>query len=346
MPEIEPKSIGIVRLSAIGDAVHALALANGLRRGFPDARIVWIIQPLPHEAVKLQPAVDRFIVFDPRAGVDAWRKVRRELASEPLDLLILPQVSFKGGMISRLARARVRLGFDRARSRELHGFFINERIPPRPAAHAVDQNLEFLDYLGVPVQEPEWNLVVTPEEKATAREFYSRFDRPVVALVPASSRPEKDWIAERYAELAGRIDAELGLQPLILGGPGGRERKIAERIVAAATAPLPVSLDRPLRTTIAKLSGAAIVVAPDTGPLHIAVGLGRPTVGLFGYTDPRRTGPYRFRELLVNRYADRGEEGTPITRATRPGRMEQIMVEDVFEKVRLAVERYGRARPL
>jgi heptosyltransferase I len=344
MPEIPAKRIGIVRLSAIGDVVHGLALANGLRRGYPDARICWIIEPLPWEVVRYQPAVDRFILFKARDGAGAWRQLRHDLREEPFDLLVIPQVSMKGGLVSRLARARIRLGFDSARGRELHGLFINRRIPARPVQHAVDQNLEFLNYLGIPVEEPEWDLVVTWSEQEEAHAFYDALGRPAVALVAASSRPEKDWAAENYAALADRIDAELGMHPVVLGGPGARDREIADRIRNSAKSRPLISLDGPIRQTMLKLWGSSIVVAPDTGPLHIAVALGRPTVGLYGYTNPRRTGPYRFHDLLVDRYNDPGQERAPITRFTRPGRMEAITVDEVFEKVRLASQRYPRGR--
>ena len=164
--------------------------------------------------------------------------------------------------------------------------------------------------------------------------------RPAVALVAASSKPQKDWPAERYAELADRIDSELDLQPIILGGPSARERDIAARIEAGAKRKPVVSLYKPMRDTVLKLWGASVVVAPDTGPLHIAVALGRPTVGLYGYTDPRRTGPYYFRDLLVDKYNDPGEESSPITRATRSGRMERITVDEVLDSVRRARDRY------
>jgi heptosyltransferase I len=344
MVEIPARRIGLVRLSAIGDTVHALALANGIRRGYPDARLTWIVEPISWELLQHQPAIDRFIVFNPREGLAGWRKLAHELRGEPFDLLLVPQVSAKATMVSRLARAKTRLGFDRERSRELHSLFVDRRLEASPPAHAVDQNLEFLDHLGIPRRSPEWNLVVTDEEKEEARAFYNQFGRPAVALVVSSSRPEKDWTAEGYAAVAERVDRQLDLQPVLVGGPGERDRAMAEAILRASRNRPSVALDRPLRSTLAKLWGASVVVAPDTGPLHIAVALGRPTVGLYGFTDPRRTGPYGFRDLLIDRYNDPGEEDAPITRRTRPGRMETITADQVFDKIRLALERYPDQR--
>jgi heptosyltransferase I len=92
-----------------------------------------------------------------------------------------------------------------------------------------------------------------------------------------------------------------------------------------------------------RLSGAAVVVAPDTGPLHAAVALGVPTVGLYGASDPRRCGPYhRFADLLVDRYNEPGHEHAPIRRTLRRGRMAAITPHQVIEKVELALARYPR----
>jgi heptosyltransferase I len=89
-----------------------------------------------------------------------------------------------------------------------------------------------------------------------------------------------------------------------------------------------------------QLSGSRIVVSPDTGPLHMAVGMNIPTIGLYGFSDPRRCGPYRYRDLLIDKYNDYGEENSPITRATRKGKMGKITPQEVIDKIDLALKRY------
>ena len=149
MPKFAPRRICVVRLSALGDTIHALALVNGLRRGFPNAHITWILQPVPYQVVKHQPGVDQFRVFDPRGGLGAWRELAAWLKANPFDLALFPQVSAKVGLIGLWVKAPVKLGFDLARSRELHGLIINHRLPPHKPQHVQDQFFEFLDYLGV-----------------------------------------------------------------------------------------------------------------------------------------------------------------------------------------------------
>ncbi|HVT43680.1 MAG TPA: glycosyltransferase family 9 protein [Thermoanaerobaculia bacterium] len=339
MPKIDARRICLVRLSSIGDAVHALALANGLRRGYPDAEITWVLERVPHDVVRHQQAIDRFIVFDARAGIGAWSTLVRELSREPFDLVIIPQVSSKAALVAMATRGRVKLGFDRGRSREIHALAINQRIDPGPLAHAQDLFLEFLDWLDLS-GEPEWNLRFTAEEEERSSDFFSRIGMPVLSLVVASAHHEKDWLLERYIHLVDAAAERFDLQPVLVGGPSRREREIAETILAGSRSKPILALDNPIRDTLWKLRGSAVVVSPDTGPLHAAVAMNRPTIGLYGHTDPLRTGPYRkFRDLVVDKFRLAGEEDEPITRRTKRGRMSLITVDDVLAKIERALNR-------
>lgn len=336
MKAIEPRRICVIRTSALGDVVHALALVNGLRHGFPQAHITWILHPVPYEVVRHQPAVDRFIVFPRRGG---WRLLRRQLAGERFDLCVVPQVSFKAGLVASLVRAPVKLGFDYGRSRELHYFFTTAHLPPRPAGHVFEQYMEFLTYLGITDYQPRWDFVFTDEERTTGAAFAAALSGPALGVVVASSSPHKDWPAEAYARLADEAAQRFGLVPVLLGGPQAREAAAARRIRELARGPVVVALDRPVRTTMLKLAHCRVVVAPDTGPLHLAVALGVPTVGLYGATDPRRCGPVRFRDLLVDHYNVAGlDPGRPITRRIRRKAMATITVEEVLERLDLALQ--------
>ncbi len=334
----------MVRTSALGDVVHALAMVNSLRAGYPEAHIAWVLHPLGHEVVCRQPVIDRFIVFPRHGGLAGWRRLATELRADRFDLAIAPQVSAKAGLVTALVDAEVKLGFDWRRSRELHWWVTTHHVPHRPPGHVQDAYLEFLDWLEVPHGEPRWDLVFTPEEIAWREAFFAGLGRQAVAFVAASSRPVKDWQPDGYARVMEHVDGVLGLQPLIVGGPSAREREVAEAIVGRCRARVVVALERPVRRMLLQLSGAAVVVAPDTGPLHAAVALGVPTVGLYGASDPRRCGPYRrFGELLVDRYNEPGERDAPIRRTVKRGRMSAITPRDVIEKVELALARYPRA---
>jgi len=340
-PKILAKRICLVRLSAIGDAVHAIALVNALREIYPRAHLTWILEPLPYEVVRQQTNVDRFIVFDSRQGSWAFRELREALGGCRYDLLILPQVSFRSSLVAAHVKAHYKLGFDWNRSRELHWVFTNRHLETGPNRHAQDLMLEFASHLGLEDWDPHWGIRFSEDETSEMARFFGEMDRKAVSLVVASSNPARDWAPARYAELADRIDSELKLQAVLVGGPSSRERAVVDEILSQTTSAPVVALDKPLRTTMWKLAGSRVVVSPDTGPLHIAVSMNRPTVGLYGYTNPRRVGPYRrFHDLLVDAYTDPGEEDGRITRKTKPGRMQRITVDTVMEKVRLALERY------
>lgn len=339
---VDPKNICIVRLSAIGDAIHTLPLINGLRRGFPKARLTWVVQPIPHQLVRHQKAVDEFVVFDPRAGLGEWWRLFAELQEKKFDLVLVPQISAKAWIVSKLISSPRRLGFDFSRSRDFHWLMTSHHLPRRARQHVQDEQLEFLEAFGIPPDPVEWDLVVTDEEKIRSREFFSRFGRPVAALVVATSRIEKDWTAEGYARVIESLDRDFGIQPLLVGGPSEKERRIVEAIRSIARVEPAVALDGPLRDTLWKLWGADLVISPDTGPLHAAMALGKPVIGLYGYSDPRRCGPYRrCGDLLVNKFADGGDPG-PITRTNRPGRMAAIRPDEVLDKISIAVGGYLR----
>ena len=325
--------VGIVMMSAVGDAVHVLPVLTALKRHSRATRVGWVLQPGPATLVRGHPAVDDLVLFDRAAGWRAFTDVRRELRTHPFDVVLDLQVYLKAGIVTAFTRAPVKLGFDRARARDGNWLFTTDRIPPRvPGQHVQDQYFEFLDALGVPHEPVTWDLGPWPGERAAQREFFARIDRPVATIVVATSKPEKDWLPERWGQVARALDADFGLQPVLVGGTSPRERHAAA--VIRERAPIAISaLGSGLRPLVGILDGSALVLSPDTGPLHMAVALDRPVVSLMGYTNPKRTGPYRrFHDLIVDAYGDPGEV-YPVSIETRRGRMPRITVDDVLAKV-------------
>ena len=328
-------------MSAVGDAVHVLPVINALKRHAPACHITWLLQPGPATLVRGHRSVDEIIVFDRAAGWRAFADVRRELAKRQFDLVIDLQVYFKAGIVTALTRAPIRLGFDRARARDLNWLFTTHRIPPRPVGqHVQDQYFEFLEALGVNPAPVVWDLGPWSNELAWRDEFFSRVDRPVAAIVVATSKPEKDWIPQRWAEVADLLYESYGLQPVLVGGRSQRELAAEQVILARARHQPRSALGSGLRNLVGILSGSALVLSPDTGPLHMAVALERPVISLMGYTNPKRTGPYRrFHDLLIDAYGNPGED-YPVSMENRPGRVQQITVDQVREKIDVWQTRY------
>jgi heptosyltransferase I len=141
--------VAIVMLSAIGDAVHVLPVVTAIKRHAPGCHITWVLQPGPASLVRGHPAVDDIVIFDRRGGLGAFRAVARELRKRQCDLVIDLQTSLKAGIITLLSGAPVRMGFDRARAKDLNTLFTNRRIPAGRNQHVQDQYFEFLTELGI-----------------------------------------------------------------------------------------------------------------------------------------------------------------------------------------------------
>jgi heptosyltransferase I len=328
-------------MSAVGDAVHVLPLVNALKRANPATRITWVLQPVPASLVRGHRSVDEILLFDRSRGWKAFRDIRNELHRRQFDLVINLQVYFKAGIVTALARSRVKMGFNRARARDFNWLFTNKKIPAHSVQHVQDQYFEFLTALGVPHEPVVWDLGPWPDERAWQRTFSALVNRPIASVVVATSKPEKDWNPERWAQVCDELYVKYGFQVVLVGGRSERELA-AERTVMERASHKPRSeLGSGLRKLVSILDCSALVLSPDTGPLHMSVALNTPVISLMGYTNPKRTGPYRrFQDLIIDAYGDPGENYPPLME-NRPGRMQRIQVEDVMQKVEIWRKNYG-----
>ncbi|MFL5540685.1 MAG: glycosyltransferase family 9 protein, partial [Longimicrobiaceae bacterium] len=233
-----------------------------------------------------------------------------------------------------------RLGFDRGRSFEGVWLAANHHLDARPRAHTADMFLEFAEHLGLSVGRPEWRIALSDEERAAQAAFFAAFEgRPVATIVPASANPKKDWPAERWARVADALAHDFGFRVVLAGGPGEREQRIAREIVETSGAEPVWALGDSIRRLTWILAGSDLVLAPDTGPVHVARAFEVPVIGLYGHTNPWRVGPWRaFHDLWVDAYTD--GEPDPSNFTPKLGRMERITVDDVLERVQRARERY------
>lgn len=337
--------VGIVMMSALGDAVHALPVVTAIKRHAPGARITWVLQPGPSTLVRGHPAVDEIILFDRKHGAKAFLDIARKLRTPRFDLVLDLQVYLKAGVITALAQAPVKLGFDRARAPDLNWLFTTHRIPANSVQHTQDQFFEFLHALGIPSEPVVWDIGPWEHERPWQRDFFADIERPVASLVIGTSNPQKDWIPERWAELSDVLHERYGLEPVLVGGRSERERETAHAIGRHARHEPRSTLGIPVREMVCVLDGSALVISLDTGPLHMSVAMNRPTVSLMGYHNPKRVGPYRrFLDLIVDAYGDPGED-YPVSYEHRSDRMPRIQVSDVVAKVELWNQRYRANSP-
>lgn len=339
----------VVRLSALGDVVHAMPAVAGLRRALPDARIDWLVDERRRELIEMVPVVDRRIVA-PRTGrLSGIPHVVRTLRAARYDAAIDFQGLMKSALLARLSGARRVIGFDRRHLRERAArWWYTETPPVGEPTHVIEKNLALAAGLGVetrPLEARPFEFPIAPRPSdAVARARAAAgcgAGEPFALVSPGAAWPSKRWAPDRFGALADRLRRAHGLSSVVLWGP--EERALAERVSAAsadAAAPAPPTT---IADVVALARAAAVVVAGDTGPLHVAAAVGAPVVGVYGPSDPRRNGPWSPRDVVVSR-RDRcqcrrrrgraGASGVVVRRcAHAPSCMASIPVEEVARAV-------------
>lgn len=340
-----PRSICLLRLSALGDVCNCVALVNVIRAAWPTCRITWLIGRGEHALVHDLPGVD-FIVFDKKAGWAGLRAARRALSGRRFDILLHAQVSARSNLLAAMVRADRRIGFDRERAREGHGLVVRERIAAVPGQHQALAFLEFARVLGLSTESPDRRLPIPETALAFARRHQPDPKRSVL-ISPASSHSARNWHPGGYAAVADWIVRETGRQVILIGGPSNSERELGQRIEAGMTGPVTNLIGRDtLKDSLAMLDRAACLISPDSGPVHFAAAFGTPVVGLYAATWSRRSGPLGSLEHCVDRFPDAarrfyGREPEALRwgrRLEKPGVMELITAEQVIERLQNLLE--------
>lgn len=330
-------------LSGLGDAVHALPVVNALKRARPDCHITWVIEPLFEPLVAGHPAVDEVIAYDRSSGLRGLRELRRRLKGRHFDLALNLNYFLKSAWPTIFSGAPRRVGYDRARTRDWPVWLTaNEHLAARPRAHTQDMFLEFLEHLEIEDRRVEWKISLTERERAAQAEFFAPVSGgPIVGVIPATANRKKDWFPERYAEVVNAIVRDFGFNAVLIGGPGARETANARSISDLSKVKPLWGMGDGIRRLIWLVAGCDLIIAPDTGPVHIARALEVPVVGLYGHTNPWRVGPYRkYEDLWIDTYTRPGRPANASDADARLGRMELITVPQVLEKVDLARRHY------
>lgn len=287
--EVAPKRVLIVKLSSLGDLVHALPTIHRLKVGLP-ATITWVVNAVYAPLLRYAVDVDEVIPFDRQRPVRGLWGVVRELRRRDFDLVIDLTGLFKSALISRLARGRLCLGPSHAR--ELSWLFYQRQVGSNELdRHAVERYLDVVGALEVKDGDRVFPLTFPSSSLAVDG------TRSVVVLIPSARWPTKLWPAASFADVAGRLRQD-GIQVVMVGG----ELPTAEDPLAKVEG----VVDLRGRTSLAELGGilqrADLVIANDTGPMHVAAALGRRVIALMGPTDPRRTGPYGTGHQVLSTY--------------------------------------------
>ena len=291
-----------------------------------------------------------FITFDKIATAGGLLRLHRLLRHRRFDLVLDLQLSLRASLVSLLLHAPRKLGFDRARARELQWLFTNATIEPATNQHVLDSFLGFVRACGVDPGPAQWNIALPAE----AREYAERLvpdARPTMVLSPCSSHRLRNWSPARYAAVAAHAARRHGMRVVLAGGRSAAERAMGDAILAAAatTAVEPGSgaaiVDQIGKDTLPELLGlldkATVLLTPDSGPAHMAGMVGTPVIGLYAATRTARAGPYYSREWCVDKYAEASRrvfgkppDAIPWTeKIERPGVMDLITVPDVVSRL-------------
>jgi len=343
-----PDSICLLRLSALGDVTHVVPLVRTLQAAWPKVRLTWVIGKGEHRLLAGLPGVD-FVEYDKKTGLAGMRALRSELrerlgAAKRFDVLLQMQVAARANLLSAFIPARRRVGYDRSRSKDLHGVFVNERIPDRPGIHVLDAIGSFCEPLGLRQDRVAWGLPVPHDAREWARAQWSQDAVPTLLVSPCSSHVLRNWPAERLAAVADHA-AGRGWRVVLCGGRSELERATGDAILASMKhQALDLIGKDTLKQLPALLERGQLLMTPDSGPMHIANAMGTKVLGLHAASNPARSGPYSDRRYCVDRYDDAARKylGKPAselrwgTKIEHAGVMDLITVDDAIA----AFERY------
>ncbi|HUO19978.1 MAG TPA: glycosyltransferase family 9 protein [Steroidobacteraceae bacterium] len=336
-----PRSLCILRLSAIGDTCHVVPIVRTLQQAWPATQLTWIVGRTEARLMSLIEGVE-FITVDKRAGFAARRALAAQLAGRRFDVLLHMQLALRASLAAQLVRAPIKLGFDRARARELQWLFTNARIAPLTREHVLDSFFGFLTALGIRERLLRWDVPLPQAARAYAARLIPDA-QPTLVISPCSSHARRNWASARYAALARHAAGRHGMRVILAGGPSEAERGMGAAIEAAAAGVALVNQigKDTLPELLALLARATVLVSPDSGPVHMATMAGTPVIGLYAATNPARSGPYLSGRWCVDAYgraarAFRGCEPRELPwghKIEEPGVMDLIEVGEVTARL-------------
>lgn len=297
------KRFVIVRLSSIGDVLHCTPVAKALKAKFPSCHITWIVGQVAYPMVQDNPFLDEIYIWSRerweklmrqgklREAWSMWRQLKTDMAARSFDVALDVHGLLLSGMVTRATGAPRRIGL--SGTKEPNWLFMTERAPSLPGdVHVIQRYLSVLRPLGITSHDYHMTLCVGQEAKEFARCFFAehniRQGEKVVVLNPATTWPAKNWPPEFFARVADALENVARI--VLCGGPD--DIHLANKIITCSKAYI---INAVGRTSLQQMAGliaqAGLVIVGDTGPLHMAVALGVPTVSIFGPTDPAKFGP-------------------------------------------------------
>ena len=331
----------IFRLSAIGDVTHVVPVIKTILHQYPKVKITWIIGKLEHKLLCGLPGVE-FIEFNKSSGLKGIKTLRKKIKHRQFDCLMQMQLSLRANIVSRFISAKRRIGYDKKRSKELHGLAINERIPYRHNCHVLDGFMQFATYLGCQKKILNWDIPVDESDEQFALKHVDP-DRKTLLISPCSSHALRNWSIDNYSQLIDQVKDEFDVQVILTGSPADKEKAFLKAIEDSChSAVLNLAGKDTLKQLLCLLKRVDLVISPDSGPLHMAGSVATPVIGLLAASNYRRSGSYQFPDLTVDKYSEACQKFLKKTvdalkwgtKTEFSGAMDLITVEDVMQKVK------------
>lgn len=292
-------NILVVKLSAIGDVIHALPVSYAIKESFPSAHLTWVVEPPAKDLLTDNPYIDEIIVFKKKefksvkGFIANYGPLKNELKKRKYDIALDLQGLFKSAAIVYTAGAKKSFGM--CNMRELSDKISMPVQGPNANGHIVERYLDVARAIGCRVDEVKFPLVISDSDQQKARDLLIRAGVPAAAgyavLAVGANWPNKRWPTKYYAELADWL-YERQLIPVFVGGGALDESLVADIEVRAMIPPVSLVGKTSLKQLAQVIKGARFVIGGDTGPVHLGAGLKVPTIMLQGPTDANRNGPY------------------------------------------------------
>ncbi len=340
---LEPKNIAFFRLSALGDVVLAIPMIRAMQKQWPNCKITWITSSAVYPLLEGLEGIEFLVIQKPQKIKD-YLSLRKLFQQYEFDILIAAQASFRTNLIYPFIQAKRKIGFDNGRAKDLHSWFVKEQIPSANE-HLAEGFMGFAKYLGVDSKEFDWQLYTSEADQIWAKQTRQKPKQDggkYIAINAAASKAERTWKAEHYAQLIDAAVAKYDCQVVLTGGPAANEIELAEQIQNLAHSQIDNRVGKTKHKQIAALLGEVdCLIAPDTGPAHIAVAMNTPVIGLYAVARSGLSGPYQAPSYTVDAYPQAVEKylGKPYSEAGWHERvhhadaMDLITVEDVMEQL-------------
>ncbi|ELI5388314.1 TPA: glycosyltransferase family 9 protein [Vibrio parahaemolyticus] len=297
-----PSSLCILRLSAIGDVCNTIATVQAIQKQWPTTQITWITGKLEAQLLAAIEGVE-VIVFDKKAGLDGYKALWKQLKGREFDALLHMQYAIRASVATLGIKAKYKLGFSSDRSQDFQTLFTNVKVPSPQSLHVADGLMAFAHQIGIPNTELDWALSYSAQDQEWVESHIS-CDKPNLLIVPGASKAYKNWNAEGYIDVIHHARAQ-GWNVILAGSPAQVELDLADAIQSRLEEPcLNLVGQSSILQMLALIDKVDMVIAPDTGPAHMASAMNTPIIGLYAHHNPVRVGPYRYLQYAVSVYEE------------------------------------------